>query len=273
VLLHEALPVTWPGRAAGEQHVPYVAKALHTWDQYGPPAFVRTHVLDSQTGTHLIPPAYAAPPPQFDRNTYAADTRAALERFEQRYGALRPTETTADRVPLDQLIGHSRVIDVRGRVGTTAPDPQGPKPRSPVIRVADVEAHEQQFGRIRPGEIVLFYSGHSDRFCQPEPESDYCMLLPLVGIAEAWPAPDAETVLFLADQRGVRCIGTDGPSMGSADPTEALFTYWAAASRGVCFVEYLTNLGRLPAHGAYFLFGPVKILGSHGGHGRALALV
>jgi kynurenine formamidase len=60
--------------------------------------------------------------------------------------------------------------------------------------------------------------------------------------------------------------------MGGVDPEEALATYWAAGARGMCFVEYLIDTGALPAVGAYFLFAPVKVKGSHGGHGRALAI-
>jgi len=38
-------------------------------------------------------------------------------------------------------------------------------------------------------------------------------------------------------ERGVKCIGTDGPSMGSVNPEEATMTHWAAASREGVFVE------------------------------------
>jgi len=78
-------------------------------------------------------------------------------------------------------------------------------------------------------------------------------------------------VIHLA-KRGVRCIGTDGPSIGSAEPDLALATYWAGGKYGVNFIEYLTNLGVLPRVGSYFLFAPVKVRGLHGGYGRAVAL-
>jgi kynurenine formamidase len=38
-------------------------------------------------------------------------------------------------------------------------------------------------------------------------------------------------------------------------------------------VEILTNLGDLPVRGAFFVFLPLKISGSSGGPGRAIALV
>jgi kynurenine formamidase len=48
-------------------------------------------------------------------------------------------------------------------------------------------------------------------------------------------------------------------------------TYWALGGRGMVGVEFLTNLGSLPAD-AYFLFAAVKIRDCHGGPGRAIAL-
>jgi kynurenine formamidase len=44
-------------------------------------------------------------------------------------------------------------------------------------------------------------------------------------------------------------------------------------SHGMRYVEILTNLGELPVRGAYFIFMPVKIAGSSGGPGRAIALL
>jgi kynurenine formamidase len=39
------------------------------------------------------------------------------------------------------------------------------------------------------------------------------------------------------------------------------------------YIEILTNLGDLPVRGAFFIFLPVKIAGSSGGPGRAMALL
>jgi kynurenine formamidase len=48
-------------------------------------------------------------------------------------------------------------------------------------------------------------------------------------------------------------------------------TYWALGTKEMVAVEFLTNIGELPAE-AYFLFAPVKIQGCHGGPGRAIAV-
>jgi kynurenine formamidase len=56
------------------------------------------------------------------------------------------------------------------------------------------------------------------------------------------------------------------------DPEQALFVYWLAGSRGILPVEFLTNVGELQGRDAFFLFAPIKIEGTRGGYGRALAL-
>ena len=66
-------------------------------------------------------------------------------------------------------------------------------------------------------------------------------------------------------------MGTDGPTLGGAEPRRALMTYWALGSRGLVGVESLIGLGEVPQR-AYFIFAPIKIRDSHGGPGRALAL-
>ena len=71
-------------------------------------------------------------------------------------------------------------------------------------------------------------------------------------------------------RKGIRCVGTDAPTLGGVDAKRALMTYWALGSKGMVGVELLTNLGSLPK-GAYFLFAAVKIKGCHGGPGRAIA--
>jgi isatin hydrolase len=265
VLLREDMPVFWPGVGAGSFRTPYLSRTLHSWEQPGGPALVRNHMLDALTGTHLVPPAYAVPAPDFDRRKYDETVRLALRRFEEDFGDLGTTETTSDRVHVGDLIGPARIINVKHLMG------KGTVGKSPAIRVEDVERSEDVSGRIRPGEVVIFHSGYTDLFCKPLPFGSRCISDPINGLAEGWPAPTPETIIHLA-RKGVRCIATDGPAMGGADPDEALRTYWAGGQQGVSFVEYLTNVGVLPTVGSYFLFAPVKIIGCHGGHGRAIAL-
>jgi kynurenine formamidase len=69
----------------------------------------------------------------------------------------------------------------------------------------------------------------------------------------------------------VKTIGIDAPSIGSAH--DGVPVHQEGLSRGMRYVEILTNLGELPVRGAYFIFLPVKIAESSGGPGRAMALL
>ena len=258
-------PLTWPGRGVSRHRHPYTRA-----DFFYEPAldiFHHTHLMDSHAGTHLVPPAYALPGPGFKNKKYSPEVRQWLKEYEGRFGERGTSRTTAEKVPLAQTSGNARVIDVRPLVGTT----EGSQwPASPVITTAHIEAYEKKTGKLAPGDVVLFRTGHVDAHFKPLPEGKACMENPINGLSEGWPAPDAEAILHLA-KRGIRCVGTDAPTLGGVNPKQALFTYWMLGTRGMVGVEFLTGLGQLPAK-AVFLFAPVKIKGCHGGPGRAIAL-
>ena len=96
--------------------------------------------------------------------------------------------------------------------------------------------------------------------------------MPLAGTAEGWPAVAPEAVAFLAEQ-GIRCLGTDCPTLGGVDPATSREVDWLAGSKGLVIVAMLTNLDALADREAYFMFAPIKIAGTRGGYGRGLALV
>jgi kynurenine formamidase len=265
VTLSEDLPVTWPGRGVGRHRQPYFR--IRFGVNPNTKTSFETHMLDSHAGTHLVPPAYALPRKGFDTMRYAPRVRKWLAEYEAKYGRRGNSDTTTDKVPVAQTCGPARVIDVAHLLGTTD---RKHWPASPEITVAEIRKYEKQHGRLRPGDVVIFRSGWSDRYCKPGPAGSACMEDPLNGKSEGWPAPGPGAVLYLA-KRGVRCVATDGPTLGGVEPRRALMTYWALGGRGMAGVEYLTNLGRLP-EGAYFLFAAVKIRGCHGGPGRAIAL-
>ena len=131
-------------------------------------------------------------------------------------------------------------------------------------------AWEKAHRPLGPGDVVVFASGYSDRFCRPLPEGKACLDDPLNGRREGWPAPGPDAIAYLA-KRGIRCVATDAPDLGGVGPKRALMTYWALGGRGLVGVEYLTNLARVP-DGACFLFATVKVRGCHGSPGRAIAL-
>lgn len=270
VALHEDYPITWPGYVPGEEASRYVSKTLNAFSKSRGPYFAMTHLLDSQVGTHVVLPSFSRPGEEFRAQNYSESIQATLKKFEGKYGPLGRATTTIDQTGLERTLGDAHVIDVRGLVGSTK---SADWPASPQVTLEFIHKHETQ-RPIRAGEVVVFYSGYSDANYKPlpvAPELDPMFAAPLAGKAEGWPAVTPEVVSYLAS-KGVRCIGTDGPTLGGVNREQALFTTWMAASRGLLVVEYLTNVGAIAQKPAFFVFAPIKIKGTRGGYGRALAI-
>jgi kynurenine formamidase len=265
VALADDLPTAWPGRGVGQHRQAYMTI------RFGLNPNTKTafpmHMFDSNAGTHLVPPAYVLPPKGFDNATYAPEVRDWLRDYEKKYGPRGTSDVTTEKVPIAQTCGPARVIDVKHLAGSTEKEQW---PASPEITEADVRMYEKQNGELKAGDIVLFRTGWSDQFYRPLPAGAACMEEPLNGKREGWPAPGPDVILYLAG-KGVRCVGTDAPTLGGVEPRRALWTYWTLGGKGMVGVEFLMNLGGL-AKDAYFLFAAVKIRDCHGGPGRAIAL-
>lgn len=265
VTLADNLPVSWPGAGVGNHRQPYMTIRFGMNPNTKTP-FVM-HMLDSNAGTHLVPPAYALPPPGFDNAGYAPEVGRWLAGYEKKYGPRGTSVATADKVPIAQCCGPARVVDVAHLLGTTARERW---PASPEIKEADIRSYEKQHGDLKPGEVVLFRCGWTDRYFKPLPAGEACMAEPLNGKSEGWPAVGPDALVYLAS-RGIRCVASDAPTLGGVDPKQALMTYWMLGSKGMVGVEFLTGLAGVP-EGAYFLFAAVKIKDCHGGPGRAIVL-
>ncbi len=265
VVLAEDLPCTWPGQGVGNHRQPYMTVRFGMNPNLKTP-FVM-HIMDSQAGTHLVPPAYALPRPGFDNETYSETVRQWLKEYEMKYGDRGTSEATTEKITIDQTCGPARIIDVRRLTGSTKQDAW---PASPAITAADIRSYEQQCGDLKAGDIVIFQTGWSDQYYKALPEGRACLDEPLNGKREGWPAPGPEAIRYLADKR-IRCVGIDAPTLGGVEAKRALMAYWALGTSGMVGVEFLTNLESLP-QGAYFLFAASKIQGCHGGPGRAIAV-
>lgn len=272
VTLHEDYPVVWPGRGPGEEGGRYVGKVLNAFSPTRGPFFALAHMFDSHAGTHLVMPSFALPD-AVDRGTTAlAPVAGWREEFERKWGKLPEAVEFTEKAPLERLMGRAHVVDARPLRGKVKAEPG--RPAGAVISREFLEEHARS-KPFKAGEVVVFRSGFSDEFFRPlpaAPDKDALFVKPLEGESEGWPALSAEAVAYLAEA-GVRCLGTDGPTLGGVDAKSSQFTDWMAASKGMLVVEFLTNLGSIDGKDAFFIFAPVKIEGTRGGYGRALALV
>ncbi|WP_194396276.1 cyclase family protein [Microbacterium atlanticum] len=246
------LPASWPGA------LPFRHFVEHWFEEVADDAGIRlcgnnapyrSHglILDEHTGTHFDAPAH-----------FLAHEDSGLP-MAHPLGAI-----TGDRVDPAQFIGPAAVIDITGLVGTAAPG------RSPLITASVVRSWEDEHGEIAPGEIVLFRSGWDAHYVVGDRGAEYIRRPLERADTDAWPAPDVSAMEHLG-ARGVRCVGTDGASMGPAH--DGAPTHVAGLSRGMVFVECLAGLDQLPTRGAQFIFLPVKVAHSAGGPGRAVAIL
>lgn len=249
--LAEDLPCTWPG------HMPYQQKTFNYFTETGGESPLHAHcgeyqtrwlLIDEHTGTHIDAPAHFIP-----RAESGID------------GAAEIGSVTVEQIPLSQLIGPAVVVDVTHLLGTAEPG------QSPAIEPEHLEAFERESGTFQAGEIVLFRSNWDGEHYRRGADGATYAQMPLVHRAgDSWPAPSAAAMRLLMD-RGVRCVGTDGPSMGSSHDGRPVHV--EGLGGGAVYIEALAHLAQLPTRGAVFVFAPLKVEHGTGAPGRAFAMV
>jgi len=252
IRLAPELPSGWPGAIPFRHFVDHWftedanSVEVHLCGNNAP---YRSHgmILDEHTGTHFDAPAH-----------FLSPLGTGLP-SDHEFGVI-----TGDKVPPRQFFGPACVIDVTSLLDTTV---DGISPRIEAVHIQEWEAENRP---IVEGDVVLFRSGWDEHYLPGRGGRRYIEESIRHNSGPAWPAPDAGAVSYLVD-RGVRCVGTDGASIGPADDGAA--THQAGLSRGIVFIECVANLSALPSVGAYFLFLPIKVARSAGGPGRAIALV
>ncbi|MCK9356858.1 MAG: cyclase family protein [Dehalococcoidia bacterium] len=268
VTLGPQYPCAWPGAGQGNYSYLYVVAPFNDWTNQAAPYFTRVNIFDAHTGTHFDPPTHFLPGPEFDNDDYSDFVKEVLADYESKYGKRGTSEVYAADVPVEEMMGPARVIDVTHLNGST---PASSWPASPVITTDDIKAYEKVYGAIEAGDVVLFKSNWADRWFAKAPYNT-AVADALNGKIEGWASPDPAALIYLAG-KGVKCVGTDGASLGAVTGKEAIQTHWAGLTKGMNYVEYLTGLGQLPPEGAFFAFLPIKEEGVRGGNGRAIAVI
>lgn len=247
LLIDEQYPTTWP------PHVPFVRRTWNWFEStsHGPekwtsncgPYFTEVLIIDEHIATHFDAPGHFVP-------EHAPDGEKPIG---------------GDEVPVTAFCGDAVVLDVSA-VSTDKPG------ISPFVGPEHVQAAEQHLGRhLGARDVVLLRSDWDAKFYKPGSAGHgYAYDVAVTKTAPGWPAPNVECIELLLD-RGVRCVGTDGPSMGAAH--DGAPVHVVGLGGGMVFIEGLANLASIPDNGAYFQFLPLKIARSSGGPGRAIAWV
>jgi kynurenine formamidase len=234
-----------------------------TWPSYPFPRFQITHqrrigldsaynvdvlLIDGNTGTQLDVPPHSVARPELNREKSGPFGLAWIDRIEPW-----------------QFGGEACIVDVRDLLD------QASNGSSPLVRSQHIERFEQRHRRLRFGDVVLFRSDYSDHYYRPLPEGRRYIADILDRKSPGYPDPDPECMDFIAT-RNVMTLGTDSASMGPL-PTLGEPTHYAGLKHGMIWTEGATNLGALPATGAFYcLLGPKHKEGPYG-EGRALSIV
>jgi len=116
-----------------------------------------THILDSQAGTHLVPPAHALPPVRLEGGGASPEVEEWLREYQGEFGPRGTSDLTAEKVPIAQTCGPARVIDIRHRLGATRKESW---PASPEVTPEDIrEPRGGDGGGRRP---ALFLGARSE---------------------------------------------------------------------------------------------------------------
>jgi kynurenine formamidase len=170
---------------------------------------------------------------------------------------------TTDQIPLDRLIGDAVVVDVESEADRNADYAMG---------VAALTAWERNHHRIPDGAIVLVRTGWSRRW----PNRAAYLGTARTGAAAVsqlhFPGIDSAAARWLVDERRVRAVGIDSPSI---DPGQSrtFSTHQVLSAANVPAFENLANLDQLPQTGSFVVALPMKIRGGSGGPLRIAALV
>jgi kynurenine formamidase len=251
VTLSEKLPCFWPG------HMPFAHKNWNWFTEVDLPTggsccsvgpyHTCFMVVDEHSGTHLDGPTHFVPP-----------SESGLA-WAGPLGSL-----SSDQLDLGRLVGPAAVVDVRRLTDTGSPGV------SPTISATMLGEWEERHGAFRPGEVVLLWTDWARHYVEGAAGRRFVHDPFVTRTTPGWPAPDAGAAIHLYE-RGVVTVGIDAPSMGSAH--DGAPVHQEALSRGMLFVEMLTNLEAMPARGGTFVFLPIKVAGATGGPGRAIGIL
>ncbi|MEM7779124.1 MAG: cyclase family protein [Pseudomonadota bacterium] len=167
----------------------------------------------------------------------------------------------AHQVALQRLIGPAIVVDVSAN---TVGNPDY------LISRADLLAWEAEHGTIRNNPIVLFNTGWG-RFW-PDAEA-------YLGTSERgstavpdlhFPGISAEAALFLSQEREIRAVGIDTPSLDFGQ-SRGFLAHRILFAKNIPGFENVANVDQLPPTGSLVFALPMKIRGGSGGPVRIVA--
>jgi len=170
---------------------------------------------------------------------------------------------TVDQIPLEQLIGPAVVVDVTKQCENN-PDYQ--------VTITDLQNWEKTNGRVANGTIVLLRTGfgkfYPDRKQYLGTDERGAEAVPKLH----FPGLDPEAARWLTENRSIKAIGLDTPSIDYGQST--LFeSHQILFAKNIPAFENVGDMSALPAKDFLVIALPMKIGGGSGGPLRIVAVV
>lgn len=171
---------------------------------------------------------------------------------------------TIDQIPLYDWIGPAVKIDVVSKCESN---------RDYLLTVEDIEQWETDYGQIPDNAWVLMYTGIDTKY-YPDKEK-------VLGTAKtgpdalpelSFPGFSAEAAEFLVNERNIKGIGLDTPSIDHGKSKDFIVHQICFAADKLA-IENIANLDKLPAKGAMLYAIPMLIKDGTGAPARVFALL
>jgi kynurenine formamidase len=169
-----------------------------------------------------------------------------------------PQGMSIDQYPAESLIAPAVVIDIRQQTATH-PDY--------ALRLSDVLAWEQQYGRIPPKSVVLLFTGWQSKW-----SDQGAFFNQDASGGMHFPGFSREATQFLLKERQIAGIGIDTHGVDSGQDT-TFATNHLVLEQPRLVLENLTNLDQLPAIGTILVIGILRLSGGSGSPVAVLALL
>ena len=170
---------------------------------------------------------------------------------------------SVEKVPVEQLVGEGVVVDVTAKAAVN---------RDYQVSIEDFQLWEEKNGRIPDGAIVLLNTG----FAQYYPDKLRYTGTTLAGAAGVenlhFPGLHPDAAKWLADQRKIKAVGLDTPSIDFGQSKDFM-SHRILYAKNLTAYENLDNLNSLPAKGSWIIALPMKIRGGSGAPLRIVALI
>ncbi len=168
-----------------------------------------------------------------------------------------------DEVPIDRLIGKAIVIDVSDKA-IPNPDYQ--------ISLEDFQNWETSNGPLPPDVIVLIHTGFGRYWPDPIRYMGTDEKGPEAVAKLHFPGLQPEAAQWLVDERKIKAIGLDTPSIDYGQ-SKLFESHQILFADNIPAFENVANLDQVPARGTWVFALPMKIDGGSGGPLRIVAWV